>query len=87
MDINILITRFHNSFNSSKKNIATIIQAHLKIIIDSIIQRCEEGHNSFIYEIITLNNKDIEKIRNELISVFPDMVITISGKRLIIDWS
>ena len=87
MDITTLITRFRNTYLSSEENIATIIQAHLKIIIDSIIQRCEEGGNSFAYEIITLSNKDIKKIRSELLLVFPEMDIIIRDKQIIIDWS
>lgn len=87
MDINTLITRFHNTFISSKKNIAITIQAHLKIIIDSIIQLCEEGCNLFAYEIITMDDSDIKKIRNELLLVFPEMDIIIKDKQIIIDWS
>lgn len=87
MDITTLITRFHNTFLSKEETTAKLIQAQLKTIIDSIIQRCEEGCNSLIYEIITLSDNDIKKIQNELLTFFPDMVITISEKRLIIDWS
>ena len=87
MDINTLITRFHNTFLSKKENITITIQAHLKIIIDSIIQRCEEGCNLLAYEIITMDDSNIKKIRNELLLVFPEMDIIIRDKQIIIDWS
>ena len=87
MDITTLITRFRNTYLSSEENIATTIQAHLKIIIDSIIQRCEEGGNSFAYEFITMDDSNIKKVRNELLLVFPEMDIIIRDKQIIIDWS
>lgn len=87
MDITTLITRFHNTYLSSEENIATTIQAHLKIIIDSIIRSCEEGGNSFAYEFITMDDSNIKKVRNELLLVFPEMDIIIRDKQIIIDWS
>jgi hypothetical protein len=87
MDINTLISRFHNTFISNKENITITIQVQLKIIIDSITQRCEEGCNSFTYEIITMDDSNIKKIRNELLLVFPEMEIIIKDKQIIIDWS
>ena len=86
MDITTLITRFRNTY-LSEENIATIIQAHLKIIIDSIIRSCEEGGNSFAYEFITMDDSNIKKVRNELLLVFPEMDIIIRDKQIIIDWS
>ena len=87
MDIATLITRFQNTYIRSGDDINTIIQEYLKTINDSIIQASEEGSNSLVYEILTLSGNDINRIRGELLTLFPDMDITISGKRLIIDWS
>ena len=83
MDITELITRLSNTYVSNESAVAS----YTKTIIDSIIQASEEGCNSLVYEIITLSDNDIKQIRAELLTLFPDMDITITDKRLVIDWS
>jgi hypothetical protein len=81
MDINTLIQQFNLT------HIDKSIQAYLDRIITSIKEAAESGSNILVYELIVLSIQDIQQIRNELLTLFPDMEVTIIDKRIYIDWS
>jgi hypothetical protein len=81
MDIDELTTQFGSTC------LIVSIQEYLEIITDAINEAGQLGFNSLVYELIVLDLKDIQQIRNELLTLFPDMIITIYDKRLVIDWS
>ena len=81
MDIDKLIQQFNLT------HIDKSIQAYLDRIITSIKEAAESGSNILVYELIVLHPRDIQQIRNELLTLFPDMEITIIDKRIYIDWS
>jgi hypothetical protein len=83
MDISQLILQLNNTCLDDTDT----VQAYLRTIIESIKECAETGSHTLVYEIITLDDKDILQIRNELLTLFPDMDITIKDKRLLIDWS
>jgi hypothetical protein len=87
MDITELIAQLRCTNISSNSTTVEPIQVYLETIIDSINDTAQLGSNILVYEIITLSDNDIKQLRNELLTLFPDMTITISEKRLIIDWS
>ncbi len=81
MDIDTLIQQFNVT------HIDKSIQVFLDRIITSIKEAAESGSNIIVYELIVLNPQEIQQIRNELLTLFPDMEITINDKRIYIDWS
>jgi len=81
MDISDLVAKLSNTY------INTSIQAYSDRIIESIKAAAEIGLNMIVYELAILNSDDIRKIRYELLTLFPDMYITIQDKRILIDWS
>jgi len=81
MDISDLVVKLSNTY------INTSIQAYSDRIIESIKAAAEIGQNTIVYELTILNSDDIRQIRYELLTLFPDMYITIQEKRILIDWS
>jgi hypothetical protein len=81
MDIDELITQFDSTC------LIVSIQEYVEIITNAINESGQLGFNSLVYELLILDLKDIQQIRNELLTLFPDMIITIYDKRLVIDWS
>lgn len=63
------------------------IQDYLLTIIELIKETADAGLNTLLYELYTLDTNTVQKIRNELLTLFPDMEITIREKHLLIDWS
>lgn len=81
MDISELITQLKTTY-INKSN-----QGYLTRIIESMKEASDVGLNNILYEISTMDDNDLQKIRNELLTLFPDMYINIKEKRILIDWS
>ncbi len=81
MDIDILVQQLNLT------HIDKSIHAYLDRIITSIKEAAESGSNILVYELLLLNLNDIQALRNEILTLFPDMEVTIIDKRIYIDWS
>jgi hypothetical protein len=83
MDISELIEQLNSTYIGNPNT----LQEYLNTIITSIKYAAESGSNTLVYELLLLSINDIQGLRNELLTLFPDMDVIIRDKRLIIDWS